>query len=466
MDGSNAALEARIAELEAENASLRASRATSAPGVASEVPGKSRRKGRGRSVLSAVVIVVALVLTPVAVLTSWARWQLVDTDRFVSTFAPLAEEPAVQAYLTDEVTAAIEAQVDIPALTADLFDGLRALDLPPRAEDALGLLEAPATQGLQSLVAQVVERVISSDAFADTWANALRVTHRQAIAAIQGQPDAALEIGAGGQLSIQLGPIIAEVKQRLIENGVGFAQAIPEIDRSVVIAESNAFTLVQTIYALAVAVGLWLPWIVVALLVTGVLIARHRANAVVWTAGGFALVMALMAAGVGVGHLFFVATVSPSIMPLDAADVLYDQIIDFLRSTIVAALVLGILAAVIAWWAGPSRPARSLRGFSTAGFAAIRGQGENYGVTTGSFGVWLDRWRTALYAAIAIVATLVVLLIRPITTGRVVATVLIAILAIVLVELLRRPPAEEVVEAEAEAKQAAADEEAVVSAER
>ena len=73
----------------------------------------------------------------------------------------------MQDYIGDQVTAAIEEQVDIPALTSDVFDGIRALDLPPRAEQALGLLEGPATQGLQSLVSDIVDRVVTSPAFAD-----------------------------------------------------------------------------------------------------------------------------------------------------------------------------------------------------------------------------------------------------------------------------------------------------------
>jgi hypothetical protein len=116
-----------------------------------------------------VLVVIGLILAPVAVIAGWARLELVDTDRFVATFAPMAEDPDVQAFIADQVTVAIEEQVDIPALTADLFDGLRQLDLPPRAETALGLLEQPATQGLQSLVSGVVDRIVTSEAFEDIW---------------------------------------------------------------------------------------------------------------------------------------------------------------------------------------------------------------------------------------------------------------------------------------------------------
>lgn len=452
-------LEERIAALEAENAALRSDAAAPASvTVVEALPPERVRRGRGRTAAAVVLVVLGLLLAPVAVIAGWARLELVDTDRFVATFAPLAEKPEVQAYIGDQVTTAIEEQVDIPALTSDLFDGLQALDLPPRAQTALGLLEAPATQGLQSLVSGVVDRVVESEAFADVWATALRVTHRQFVAAVQGDPDAALEIGAGGTLSVQLGPIIEAVKDRLEAQGVGFAASIPVIDKSIVVAQNDAFVLVQTVYALAVAAGTWLPWISLGLLVAGVLVARNRAKALVWTAAGLALSMILLASGVGIGRLYFIGAVSPSIMPSDTASVLYDGLVELMLSTVVAILVLALLVAVIAWFAGPWRPARAARGFAGSGFAAARRAAARHGVTTGAFGIALDRWRSAVYVVIAVVAAVVVLFNRPVSVGVVIWTVVLALVAVLLVELLRRPAAEvEATDAEAAVARAAAE---------
>ncbi|MBM7829683.1 hypothetical protein JOE59_000388 [Agromyces cerinus] len=433
-------LEARIAALESENAALRAGlEQGAADAAASAVPKVKRRWGR--SLTAVVLIVVGLLLAPVAVISAWARLELADTNRFVATFAPIAEDPAVQAYIGDEVTAAIEEQVDIPGLTSDVFDGIRSLGLPPRAETALGLLEGPATQGIQSLVSDVVDRLVTSEAFEDIWANTLRITHTQFVAAMQGDPDAALAIGSDGTISVQLGPIVESVKERLVDQGVGFASAIPEVDRSVVIAQDDAFALIRTIYALAIGVGTWLPWIMLALLVVGVVVARNRVRALVWTAGGFALSMALLASGVGIGRWYFVGAVS-SVMPADAAEAIYSGLIEIMMSTVVALLVLGVLVAVVAWFSGPWRPARALRGFAESGFSAVRRSAASHGVTTGRFGIWLDRWRVIAYIAIAVVASLVVLFSRPASAGFVITTVVLALLALLIVELLRRPETE------------------------
>jgi hypothetical protein len=452
-------LQARIAELEAENARLRETAdlgVVGGPPPAASVRTPSR--GRGRAAAAIVLVVLGLLLAPVAVVSSWARLQLVDTDRFVATFAPIVEDPSVQAYLAAEVTAAIDEKVDIDGLTADVFDGLTSLDLPPRAEQALGLLEAPAAQGLHALVDRVVTQVVQSEAFAEVWAQALRISHTQLIAALQGDPDAALAIGDDGTISVQLGPIIEAVKAKLSENGVGFASAIPAIDRSVVIAQTDSITLIQTVYALAVAAGTWVPLIALGLLIAGVLVARRRSRALMWTAAGFALSMLLMLAGVGTAKLYFVGTLSPSIMPSGAAETIYDDVIGLMFSTIVALLVLSLSIAIIAWLSGATRPALAVRGLADSGFGAIRHSAASHGVTTGSFGVWLDRWRVAVYVAIAVVASAVLWFSRPLQTSTVLWTVVLALFAVLLVQLLRRPAEEatlaEVAAAEGDAVEA------------
>lgn len=433
-------LRARIAALEAENARLReATTDAAAAGTAASATAPRVKRHRGRTVAAVALVIIGLLLAPVAVVSAWARLQLVDTDRFVATFAPLGEDPAVQAFIGDQVSDAIEEQVDIPQLTADVFEGIKQLDLPPRAEDALTLLEGPAAEGLSSLLEQTVDRVVTSEAFEQVWATALRASHTQFVAALQGDPDAALAIGDDGTLSIQLGPIIEEVKSRLAERGADFASAIPVIERSVVVAKADSLVLVQTVYALAVAVGTWLPVLAFVLLAAGVLVAKRRSAALVWTAGGFALVMLLTLAGFGTGRLFFVSTVSPSIMPTAAAEAMYGGLTELMVSTIAALTVLAIAIAVIAWLSGPWRPARVVRGFADDGFGAIRRAAAARGVTTGRFGEGLHRFRVVAYIGIAVVASLVLLFNRPIEMSTVVWTVVLALLAVALVELLRRP---------------------------
>ncbi|MFF2370980.1 hypothetical protein [Agromyces sp. NPDC058110] len=448
---------ARIEALEAENARLRVE--VEAPAAAQAAASeKVRRSGRGRVAVATVLVIIGVLLAPIAVLGAWAKTQLVDTDTFVATFAPLADDPQVQAVVSEKATDAVLESVDIEGYTSAVFDAIKDLGLPPRAEQALGLLEGPATQGIQSLVGQIVNRFVTSDAFGDIFEQALRVTHKQTIAALQGSSDTAIDISAAGELGIQLGPIVSAVKERLVDAGVGFASAIPDVDRVIVIAQSDALPTVQIVYALAVSAGTWLPWVAVAFLVAGILVAPRRRTAIIWTTSALAVSMLVLGSGFGIARLYFIGTVAPGIIPAGAAEVIYDQIVDRMVATTVAIAIFAVAVAVIAWLSGPGALPRKLRGFVDAGFGALRRSAAERGLTTGAFGAWLGRQRVLVFSLIALGGVAVILFSRPITTSLVVWTIVVVLLLVLIVELLQRPADE--VEAALAARRAAEEAEA------
>ena len=423
-------LRARLRALEQENEALR----------------RPRRRISARSIIAGIVLVVAVLLAPIAAMGTWARLQLVDADRFVATFAPLAEDPDVQDFVADQVTAAIDEQVDLDAVVGELYDGLRALDLPPRAAAALGLLEAPAASGLSSLIDGVVHEVVSSQQFADIWAETLRFTHERAVAILQDEPGTALDLSDDGVLSVDVGAVVERVKEALAERGAGVADLIPVIDRTIPVVQADALVLVRTVYQIAVTAGFWLPWVVLGLVVLGVLLAVNRPRALFWTSAGFAVVFLLLAAGMGIGRGFFVSAVSPSIMTAAAAESLFDQLTALLGSTIVALALVGVLIALWAWLAGSSRSARTVRGVTESGFGALRDAAEAHGISTGRFGRAVDRYRGAILIAGMAIGVLILLATRPVTFGAVLGVAIGVLVLTILVELLRRPAPAAVVE--------------------
>ncbi|WP_336642571.1 hypothetical protein [Microbacterium sp. MMO-113] len=429
-------LRERLRALELENEALR----------------RPRRRISARSIIAGIVLVVAVLLAPIAAMGTWARLQLVDADRFVATFAPLAEDPDVQDFVADQVTAAIDEQVDLDAVVGELFDGLRALDLPPRATAALGLLEAPAASGLSSLIDGVVHDVVSSQQFADIWAETLRFTHERAVAILQDEPGTALELSDDGVLSVDVGAVVERVKEALAERGAGVADLIPVIDRTIPVVQADALVLVRTVYQIAVTAGFWLPWVVLGLVVLGVLLAVNRPRALFWTSAGFAVVFFLLAAGMGVGRGFFVSAVSPSIMTAAAAESLFDQLTALHGSTIVALALVGVLIALWAWLAGSSRSALTVRRVTESGFGALRDAAEARGISTGRFGRAVDRYRGAILIAGMAIGVLILLATRPVTFGAVLGVALGVLVLTILVELLRRPGPATVVEDAADAE--------------
>lgn len=438
-------LEDELEQLRAENTGLRAS--LSDAGVASPAPVESgrefdrRRRSRGWSVLSAFLIIIGLILAPASVVTSWANTQLTNTDAFVATFAPLAKDPAVQRYITDQVVLAVNDAVDIPKLTSDVFDGIKLLGLPPAAASALGLLQAPATQGIETLLQTTVTKLVASDTFANIWSQALRVSHEQLMATMQNQPNSAVTISGNGELGLQLGPIIDQAKSYLVAQGFTFAASIPTIQKTIVIATSDSLVNVQSLYKVATALGTWLIWISLAFLAGGVVLARRRMVALVATSTVLAILMAALASGLAVGQFVFIALISPKYLPADVATSIYQQVVSLMTSMSVAVAVLAAAVAIVAWLTGPFRTTRRLRSLIEEGSAKLRAIGDERHIGTGRFGEVLYAQRTLVRVIIAVAASAIVLFTRPLTPALVIWTAVIALLVVVILELLQRPPA-------------------------
>jgi hypothetical protein len=329
-------LAARIAELEAENSRLRAR-------------GLRKHRFSWRTFSAILCIVVAAVLVPVSVISAWTRAELTDESRFVETFAPLAGDPAVQAAVTDAVVTLIDEQIDIDATTDALFDGIEELGLGDRAITALDMLRAPAAAGVHTLIRSGVTTFVSSDLFADVWTAALRESHRALIAAVTpGAPDTAVIIDGSGHISIQLAPIIEQVKDHLLANGLSIASQIPAVDATFVVAQADALALISPIYALATTVGYVIPLLSIALFVVGIAVARNRRRAVIGVGIGLAVPAATLLAALAVGSSVLVASTASMDIPSDAVAAVYERTISRMTQSSATVLLVGVFTALLA----------------------------------------------------------------------------------------------------------------------
>ncbi len=175
-----ARLRARVTELEAE---LRQ------PGH--PAPSRAPRDSRWRALGSVVLIIAACLVAPVSVTSVWASSVLSDTDRYVQTVAPVAEDPGVQAAITDAVTAAIMESLDVEALTSETLDALAQNEnLPPRVATALPALAVPLAQGIESFTRDQVSNLVASDRFQELWTEVNRAAHTQVVRLLEGNEGA------------------------------------------------------------------------------------------------------------------------------------------------------------------------------------------------------------------------------------------------------------------------------------
>jgi hypothetical protein len=433
MDASDAdALAARVQELEAENLRL----------TAATQPSRVRPEGgRWRSAVSALCIVIAAILVPVSIVGAWARVQLVEEDSFVATLAPLVDDAAVQQLVIDETMEAIAAEVDFHALTASVFDGIADLGLPPRAVQALGLLQEPAADGLQNLVNEAVTRVVESDAFADVWGTATRAAHR-ALTTAATSDGGGLVVRTEDGVGVQLGAIVDAVKQRLIDRGVSVAQFVPEVDRVVIIGKGDNLAMIRTGYALATTLGWWLPVISLALFALGIALARRRSVAVLGTGVGIAIGAASLAATLSIGGTAVQVAAGDLDLSASALDVIYGRLVGDMTHTAIILALLGVLVAVLGWSMGGSSAAVASRGAVRAMNSSARRRLAARGVDTGRTGVWLARQRVLVRTIIAVLAVLWLFALRPLSAGDVALVVVTTIIVAWILELLQRRPEE------------------------
>lgn len=192
-----------------------------------------------------------------------------------------------------------------------------------------------------------------------------------------------------------------------------------------------------------------MPWAALLFLAAGVLVARRKVVALIWAAVALALAMAIVLAALAIGNIVFVASVSPATLPSNVAAAVYATVVGVMQTLGIAILVLAVAVAIVTWFAGPFTTPRRLRGFFGSGVTWVREAAERHGITTGRTGVWLYRQRVLLRVAVAVVASLVILLVRPLTAGVIIWTLVLVVVVVVILELLQRPVAEAVPEATA-----------------
>lgn len=379
---------------------------------------------RWRAALSAVLITLAALLAPLSVVAVWVADQVADTDRYVATVAPLARQPDVRAAVTDRVTDAAMANIDLDTLLSKVTPSDR-----PRLEQALGSLRGPITSGIRDFVRQTVANFVASDAFARLWERLNRQAHAAFTGALTGDSDTAVRV-KGDAVVLDLEPVVAQVKQRLLDRGLTVASAIPEVRTDYTLVKSNDVRRVRTGFRALQVAGNWLPVVTVLLAAGGVLLAARRRRALVAAALGIAAGVAVLGIGLSLFRIIYLDHL-PANANEAAASAAYDQIVRFLRVSVRMVVVLGVVVAIGAWLSGGGRWAGRMTAAWETGIAAVR---QAVGVRSlGPVGPWVHRYRRALRWVVVAGAGLALLL-WSYPTGMVVfwiALVAVGVLAVI-----------------------------------
>jgi hypothetical protein len=433
---------AELERLRSENAALRAQagRGGAADQDTVRLPsGRSAARQRWRTVVATLLIVVACVLAPLSVVAVWTRNQVTNTDRYVATVSPLASDPAIQQAIADQITAQVFTYIDIRGLTTQALDALSSRGLSPQVTRQLEAFSVPIANGVQSFTRDQVGKVVASDAFTNAWIQANRTAHAELVKALTGEGGGAVTV-ENDTVSVNLAAFIQTVKAQLVASGFTLAERIPEVNASFVLFQSKDITRVRSGFNLLNTLGVWLPIIMLILLVLGVYVAKDHRRALVGAAVGVAVSMVVLALALAIFRSIYLDAVPANLLPHDAAAVLYDTIVRFLRLGLRTILVLALVVAAGAFLSGQSVTAvRTREGLGRA-IGWLQGGAEQAGFSTGPVGAWVyGRKRALRIGAVTLAALVLVFWGRP--TGKVVLGLTVALLVVLaLIEFLGRRP--------------------------
>jgi hypothetical protein len=429
---------AELERLRAEVASLRLQARKPEAEAGAAVPGRAARQ-RWRLVVATLLIVLGCVLAPLAGVAVWARNQVTNTDRYLATVAPLASDPAIQNAIADQITAQVFTYIDVRGLTVQAVDALaERRDLPPELVTRLQALAVPIANGVQSFTRTQVGKVVQSPAFADAWLQANRLAHEELVKALTGEGGGAITV-ENDTVSINLAAFIQTVKQQLIAAGFTLAERIPQVNASFVLFQSKDITRARSAFNLLTTLGNWLPVIALLLIGLGVYVARDHRRALIGAGLGVAVAMLALALGLAVFRSIYLDAVPATVLPHDAAAVLYDTIVRFLRAGLRTVFVLALVVAAGAFLTGRSITATRTRQGLADAIGWLRRGAEGAGLRTGPVGTWVHANRRLLRIGAVVLASLaLVFWDRP--TGKVVIGLALGLLVVLaVIEFLARP---------------------------
>jgi hypothetical protein len=427
---------AELERLREEVARLREQSAEGPP----EAPQRDRSVRRWwRSLLAILLIVVAAILAPVSVASVWARSLITDTNRYVDTVAPLAQDPAVQQAITDNLTNLVFQYVDVQGITTQAVSALQQRDIvPPALASQLQGLAVPLANGVRSFTQDKVHQVVQSDAFAQAWEQANRTAHEQLVAALSGQGGAVTV--QGNAVKVDLAAFLSVVKQKLVESGFQLAAKIPQVNATFTVFQSSDISKVQRGFNLLNTLGYWFPFVLAAIAGLGIYLARNHRLAFIGAGVGAAVAMTLTAIGLALARSAYLNSVPPNVISPDAAAVMFDTVVRFLRDAVRSLALIGIIVALGAFLAGPSVAAVVLRRGCVNAFASAKGGAAELGLRMHPVTSWVAPKARVIRAVIVAVAFAVLLLVQYKTPGLVLWLTVAVLAALAVVEFLAVDP--------------------------
>jgi hypothetical protein len=343
-----------------------------------------------------VCIVLSCVLVPISVVAVWANNEVLDTDDYVDTVAPLARNEDIVNAISVRVTNLLFEQVDVESVATDA--------LPERA----AFLAGPLTTALHDFTERATLRFFGSDEFQRLWDEANRRAHVQVVKALTG--GGRVITTRDGHVVLDLSALVVEVRSELSERGIGIFDNLPigNLALQFELFDAEGLARAQAGVRLLDRLALVLPIVTIVLAVAGIWLAADRRKALMRWGIGVAIATLVLGFALSLGRGFYLDAL-PEDANLSAAGAAWDIVLRFMRDSNRVLFVVGLLVALGAYLAGSSRLAQLVRGKTTGAMDAVGDRAAAEGFDLGAVGSFVARHANGL-RVIGVIAAFVVLI--------------------------------------------------------
>lgn len=303
---------------------------------------------RGHPRWAVALIVLGAILTFAAIFSIWVNRQALNTDNWVDTSTRLIQNEEVRSQLSDYLATQLVANADV---AGELEEAL-----PPKLKP----LATAAAGGLGQLAPQVAERIFATPKFQELWEAANRKAHESLLQVLNDEGEV---VSTGnGEVKLELGPVLEQIGEG---SGVGAAlvSKLPQEAGEITILKSNELSLAQDVANLLRKLPVVLT--LLALLCFGLAVFLSPRRRETLRSVGFAFVFAgILSLGLrGFAGTYVVGDLSQTTAVEPAVEGVWTIGTSMLGEIATSTIVFGLLVALAAVLAGPTRPAVKLRGW-------------------------------------------------------------------------------------------------------
>jgi len=398
---------------------------------AAEPPPASARSTRQRASIWRTLLVGLLVLLGAAGLVAanhavWLNRTVQNTDAWVATVGPLAQNEAVTTAVSGVIVHQVVQAIDVSKLISNFVPGPVA-----------NLVAGPIVSNLETFASKYVNDFMQTDTFYNLWVNANRAAHAQ-VKNLLSHTD------TSGNVTIDLTPVVQNVDAQLRQRGIDLFNG-GNIPPGLGALHLQGKTLGQmlTILQLLQAFAILLPILTLLLFAAAILFSRSRRRGFIVVGVVSAIALALEFVGWRLAKGQILANFHNETNRA-GADAAWGILLQGLYQQTVLLLVIALIVALVAWLAGPVGLAKWIRDQVRARYGDVRGGGVRRDTPLARF---LRQWRRQLEIGAIVLAIVLLVLLPDISPLAVVVVTAVVVIVVIAIEVLAGP-AEDLAESE------------------